>query len=79
MAGENIPWEARILSVADAFDAMTSNRPYRQGMDYARVDAIFRQGSGQQWDARVVDAFFAARDDIHDIADGKSVAIGLDL
>ena len=43
---------------------MTSDRPYRKGMPLEKVDQIFREGSGQQWDARVVNAYFDAQNDI---------------
>jgi putative nucleotidyltransferase with HDIG domain len=68
LAGDAIPLLARIVAVADSFDAMTSDRPYRQGMDDTKLDAILKQGSGQQWDADVVAAFFAARANIREIA-----------
>ncbi len=64
LCGEETPLIARIMAVADAYDAMISDRPYRRGMDEAKVDQIFRDGAGKQWDANVVDAFFAAKDDI---------------
>jgi hypothetical protein len=67
LCGENIPFLARIVAVADAFDAMRSDRPYRAGMDDDKLDAILRNGAGGQWDARVVHAFFRARDDIRRI------------
>lgn len=67
LAGEFVPLAARILAVADAFDAMTSDRPYREGMPVERAESILREGRGKQWDAAVVDAFFAARDDIREI------------
>ncbi len=55
LAGELIPRDAQVLAVADAFDAMTSDRPYRPGMPVSRVVEIFREGRGQQWAADVVD------------------------
>ncbi|HEV2969790.1 MAG TPA: HD-GYP domain-containing protein [Pirellulales bacterium] len=64
LAGEQIPYLARIVAVADAFDAMSSDRPYRKGMSDERLDEILRRGAGSQWDARVVDAFFRIRDGI---------------
>lgn len=64
LAGEDIPYLARIVAVADAFDAMGSDRPYRKGMEDAKIDAIIRGGSGKQWDPAVVDAFFRMRDQI---------------
>lgn len=68
LAGANIPFLARIAAVADAYDAMSSDRPYRKGMEDAKLDEIFRAGSGKQWDPDVVAAFFAARDDIRQIS-----------
>lgn len=57
IAGDEIPLGARILAVADAFDAMTSDRPYRQGMPIGKAVAILGEGAGSQWDPRVVEAF----------------------
>ncbi len=68
LAGEGIPYLARIVAVADAYDAMASDRPYRSGMDDAKLDAVIRSGAGKQWDASVVEAFFRSRDDIRDIS-----------
>jgi HD-GYP domain-containing protein (c-di-GMP phosphodiesterase class II) len=59
IAGEEIPLGARILAVADSFDAMTSDRPYREGMAVERAISILREGAGTQWDPAVVDAFVA--------------------
>lgn len=57
LAGEAIPLGARILAVADTFDALTSDRPYRDGMQIAKAIAILGDGAGKQWDAAVVTAF----------------------
>ncbi len=67
LAAEAIPWEARILAVADSFDAMSSNRPYRERLSLMQIDEIFRKGRGQQWDPGVVDALFACRGDLEAI------------
>ncbi len=69
LPSEEIPLSARIVAVADSYDAMSSDRPYRKGMPEDRIDGIFREGSGKQWDPRVVDAFFSARADICEISD----------
>lgn len=58
LGGEDIPEVARILSVADAYDAMTSDRPYRAGMPTEKAEQILREGAGKQWDSNVVVAFF---------------------
>jgi HD-GYP domain-containing protein (c-di-GMP phosphodiesterase class II) len=64
LSGDEIPLPARILAVADAFDAMSSSRPYRRRMSSPQIDDEFRKGTGTQWDPRVVAALFSCRDDI---------------
>ena len=62
--GDEIPREARIISVADAFDAMMSKRPYRNGLTFTEAMAELRRVAGPQFDPEVVDAFFeVARSD----------------
>jgi len=67
LAGDDIPFEARILAVADAFDAMSSNRPYRKRLSLAQIDRILQEGRGVQWDADVIDALIACRSDVEAI------------
>jgi HD domain len=57
LAGEAIPIEARIMAVADAFDAMTSNRPYREALPEEEALAELRRNAGTHFDPRVVAAF----------------------
>ncbi len=57
LAGENIPLGARIIAVADAFDAMTTTRPYRKALPVAEARRRLIEGAGSQWDARIVTAF----------------------
>ena len=59
LRGEAIPFGARILSVADAYDALTSDRPYRRAIDVARIRAIMAEGAGSQWDPLVVQSLVA--------------------
>jgi len=54
LAGDDIPLLARILSVCDAYDALTSDRPYRPRQSHDAALAVLRQGAGRQWDPRVV-------------------------
>jgi HD-GYP domain-containing protein (c-di-GMP phosphodiesterase class II) len=75
LKGIEIPFEARILAVADSFDAMTSTRPYREGMSIEKASQILQASAGIQWDARVVDAFFACRDKIVEACDQANNAI----
>jgi HD-GYP domain-containing protein (c-di-GMP phosphodiesterase class II) len=79
LSGEQIPYIARIVAVADAYDAMTSNRSYRPGMPEEKVGDIFAAGAGKQWDPAVIDAFFACRNDIRAIVDNERAELSLDV
>jgi putative nucleotidyltransferase with HDIG domain len=59
LKGESIHRSARILAVADAFDAMVSDRPYRKGWPEDRAIAMIREASGTQFDPRVVETFLS--------------------
>ena len=59
LAGPAIPPAAMIVSICDAYDAMTSDRPYRPAMCSDQAIAELRGGSGSQWDPRLVDLFLA--------------------
>jgi HD-GYP domain-containing protein (c-di-GMP phosphodiesterase class II) len=54
LAGDAIPLHGRILAVADAYDAMTSDRPYRAGMPSEKAESIMRAESGKTWDPDIV-------------------------
>jgi len=60
LAGDEIPEFARVIAVADAFDAMTSNRSYRGARSIEEAVADLRKWSGTQFDPALVDAFVAA-------------------
>jgi len=62
LAGMEIPFGARVIAVADSFDAMTSDRPYRRGMPIEKAAAILRAGRGVQWDGALVDAFLRTQE-----------------
>lgn len=57
LEGEAIPLGARIIAVVDAFDAMTSDRPYRRALAVEEAIAVLREERGRQFDPRVVDTF----------------------
>jgi diguanylate cyclase (GGDEF)-like protein/putative nucleotidyltransferase with HDIG domain len=59
LAGTDIPLEARILSVADAYEAMTCDRVYRKALPVAVAREELRKGMGTQFDERVVEVFLA--------------------
>jgi len=54
LKGERIPLGARIVAVMDAFDAMTTNRPYRDAMEVESAVAVLQDGAGRQWDPGIV-------------------------
>ena len=57
LAGAEIPFGARLIAVADSFDAMTSDRPYRNALSAHQAIQILLEGRGTQWDAAIVNAF----------------------
>ncbi len=59
LSGETIPIGARILSVVDCYDALTSDRPYRPAMTQAQATAILLERRGTMYDPTVVDGFLA--------------------
>jgi putative nucleotidyltransferase with HDIG domain len=64
VSGEDIPIGARILSVVDCFDALTSDRPYRAAMTSGQAFDILRERSGKMYDPRVVEKFIAIQPSI---------------
>jgi HD-GYP domain-containing protein (c-di-GMP phosphodiesterase class II) len=65
LVGEQIPRIARILAVADSYDAMTSTRSYRPAMSSEVAESILASRAGIQWDPEVVNACLSARADLH--------------
>jgi HD-GYP domain-containing protein (c-di-GMP phosphodiesterase class II) len=59
-AGQDIPLEARIIAVADVYDSLTSDRPYRRAMSPFDAKSIIEKGAGTDFDPVVVEAFLAA-------------------
>ena len=63
LRGEQIPLLARILGVADTFDALTSDRPYRRGLALRTATEVIKNAAGTQLDAEVVETFLALVDE----------------
>ena len=68
LAGVDIPLGARILSVVDCFDALTSDRPYRPRLSTTEAFEILRERRGRMYDPIVVDAFISAHSEIAPLA-----------
>lgn len=67
LEGEQIPLEARILSVADVYDALSFDRVYRKALPEAQIDDIFRLRSGTYFDPSVIDAYFKVKNRLIEI------------
>ena len=65
LAGEDIPLSARVMAVADVFDALVSKRSYKEGFPFEKAMDIIREGSGNHGDPKVVNAFVNAQDEVH--------------
>ncbi len=68
-AGEDIPASARIMAVADVYDALISRRVYKEGMPHEKAVGIMREGRGTHFDPDVLDAFLALQDEFLAIAE----------
>ncbi|HHW57921.1 MAG TPA: HD-GYP domain-containing protein [Clostridia bacterium] len=64
LKGEKIPLGSRIIAVADAFDAMTSKRPYRDSFTMAQAIEELKKNAGTQFDPKIVDAFISVIKDL---------------
>ena len=69
LSGEDIPLSARVLAVADVFDALVSKRSYKEPFSFDKAVDIIRQGSGTHFDPKVVEAFIHMGDTIKNVAD----------
>ncbi len=67
LAGEAIPLEARIVAIADVFDALTSVRPYKQAWSFEDAVAFLQKERGQHFDPALVDLFMAQLDAVRDV------------
>ncbi len=64
LSKEEIPIEARIISVVDVYDALSSNRPYKSTFPEEKCQKLLREMSGTNFDPKIVDAFFDSIDEI---------------
>lgn len=76
LAGNSIPLPARIMSVADVYDALTCERVYKPGMPHEKATAIMLEGRGTQFDPSILDVFIEIQDKFaeiaHEFADEKN-------
>jgi putative two-component system response regulator len=68
LKGDEIPISARLMAVADVYDALISRRVYKEGMPHEKAVSIIRDGRGQHFDPDITDAFLAMHEEFYAIA-----------
>lgn len=68
LAGEAIPLPARLMAVADVYDALRSRRPYKRAFDHAEAVDVLCEGRAKHFDPLLIDAFIALEDAFAEIA-----------
>jgi len=68
LSGENIPLEGRLMAIADVYDALISERPYKKAMDHNVAVNIIKEGSGTHFDPSLVDIFLNVSDELAQIS-----------
>ena len=74
MKGDEIPLSARVMAVADVFDALVSKRSYKDGFPIEKALAIIREGVGTQFDPQVAQAFLDAEEKVRKVAEENTAA-----
>ena len=72
LKGEQIPIEARIMAIADVYDALVSKRVYKDKMSYKEADRIIMEGMGRQFDKKLEPFYMAAREKLEAYYDTQS-------
>ncbi|MBF0165844.1 MAG: HD domain-containing protein, partial [Magnetococcales bacterium] len=68
LAGDAIPWSARLMAIADVYDALISRRVYKEGMPHEKAVGIMIEGRGTHFDPDALDAFVALQERFRSIA-----------
>jgi HD-GYP domain-containing protein (c-di-GMP phosphodiesterase class II) len=71
LKGDEIPLCARIVAIADVFDALTCLRPYKEPWPFEKALATIQEESGTHFDPELVDAFVAIKDEVKEYLDSK--------
>ena len=75
IAGEEIPLSARIMAVADVFDALVSRRSYKEPFTFEKAMDIIREGAGTQFDPQIAMIFVEAADEVREISIAHEAAL----
>jgi putative two-component system response regulator len=71
LIGENIPLPARLMAIIDVYDALTSERPYKEPFSHGEAIEIIKNGRGSHFDPKLTDLFLSISDKIEDIKNQK--------
>ena len=74
LAGENIPLSARIMAIADVFDALVSVRSYKKPFSFEKAMDIIREGAGKHFDPELAELFLDASEEVRSIAEAQEEA-----
>ena len=77
LAGEDIPLSARIMAVADVFDALVSKRSYKDGFPIEKALDIIREGAGSHFDPKIAEAFLHAESEVRRVAEANGDDVAL--
>jgi len=66
---QDIPFLARVIAVADVYDALRSERPYKASLDREKTKSIILEGKGHQFDPEIVDVFLAVESEFSTICE----------
>ena len=69
LSGEDIPLSARVMAIADVFDALSSKRVYKDAMPFDKAVSIIKEDSGTHFDPKCVEAFLDSLDEVKDVLD----------
>ena len=72
LSGEDIPLSARVMAVADVFDALVSKRSYKEGFPFEKAMNIIREGTGTHFDPNVVKAFLESEEQVRAVMESHS-------
>ena len=69
LSGDDIPLSARVMAVADVFDALVSRRSYKDPFSFEKALSIIEESSGSHFDPRVVKAFFDRKEEVKKVSE----------
>ncbi|MDR2349074.1 MAG: response regulator [Deltaproteobacteria bacterium] len=67
LKGNEIPIEGRLMAIADVYDALISDRPYKKAMSTSEARELMRQGSGKHFDPRLIEVFLSVHDEFEEV------------